>query len=234
MHLFNVQVINRVGWDGAIRPPDPNEVGWKETVRMNPLEDAIVALRPVAPKLPFGVPESNRLLNPAIPLGSTMGFTNIDQFGNPVTPPQTNVVTNFGWEYVWHCHLLGHEEFDMMRPIIFKVVTNAPAASVLTGARGSSGSVLTWTDPTPWNGTGPASTLGDPTNEVGYQIQRAVATGGVPGAYSVVGTALANATTFTDTTAAAGTTYSYIVFAYNAATLAIGPGAGTQSNALQL
>ena len=42
-HLFNVQVINRVGWDGAIRPPDPNELGWKETVRMNPLEDAIVA-----------------------------------------------------------------------------------------------------------------------------------------------------------------------------------------------
>ena len=39
-HLFNVQVINRVGWDGTIRPPDPNELGWKETVRMNPLEDA--------------------------------------------------------------------------------------------------------------------------------------------------------------------------------------------------
>ena len=44
-HLFNVQVINRVGWDGAIRPPDPNELGWKETIRMNPLEDCIVALQ---------------------------------------------------------------------------------------------------------------------------------------------------------------------------------------------
>jgi FtsP/CotA-like multicopper oxidase with cupredoxin domain len=44
-HLFNVQLINRVGWDGAIRPADPNELGWKETVRMNPLEDAIVAIR---------------------------------------------------------------------------------------------------------------------------------------------------------------------------------------------
>ena len=61
-HLFNVQVINRVGWDGAIRPPDANELGWKETVRMNPLEDIIVALRPTAPKLPFGVPTSMRLL----------------------------------------------------------------------------------------------------------------------------------------------------------------------------
>ena len=55
-HLFNVQVINRVGWDGPIRPPDPNELGWKETVRMNPLEDVIVALRPTS-QVPFGSAE---------------------------------------------------------------------------------------------------------------------------------------------------------------------------------
>ena len=55
-HLFDVQLINRVGWDGAIRPPDPNELGWKDTVRMNPLEDAIVALRPMMPaSLPFKI-----------------------------------------------------------------------------------------------------------------------------------------------------------------------------------
>ena len=63
-HLFNVQVINRVGWDGAIRPPDANELGWKETVRMNPLEDIIVALRPIAPTLPFGLPDSVRPAGP--------------------------------------------------------------------------------------------------------------------------------------------------------------------------
>ena len=71
-HLFNVQVINRVGWDGAIRPPDPNELGWKETVRMNPLEDCIVAMRFDLPPLqgsgkpgalPFAVPLSTRLLD---------------------------------------------------------------------------------------------------------------------------------------------------------------------------
>ena len=28
----------------------------------------------------------------------------------------TNLV-NFGWEYVWHCHILSHEEMDMMRPV---------------------------------------------------------------------------------------------------------------------
>ena len=42
-HLFNVQVINRMGWDGTVRPPDANELGWKDTVRMNPLEDIVVA-----------------------------------------------------------------------------------------------------------------------------------------------------------------------------------------------
>ncbi len=65
-HLFNVQVINRVGWDGAIRPPDANELGWKETVRMNPLEDVIVAVNPIVPTLPFPVPDSNRLLDPPV------------------------------------------------------------------------------------------------------------------------------------------------------------------------
>ncbi len=39
-HMFNIELINRVGWDGAVRPPDPNELGWKDTVRMSPLEDA--------------------------------------------------------------------------------------------------------------------------------------------------------------------------------------------------
>ena len=64
-HLFNVQIINRVGWDGAIKPADLNEIGWKESVRMNPLEDIIVALRPFAANNhPFKLPNSVRLLDP--------------------------------------------------------------------------------------------------------------------------------------------------------------------------
>jgi FtsP/CotA-like multicopper oxidase with cupredoxin domain len=125
-HLFNVQVINRVGWDGAVRLPDENEIGWKETVRMNPLEDIFVAIRPVAPTLPFTVPDSVRLLDPTRPEGATGGFTLVDPYtGNPVT--RQNEVYNFGWEYVWHCHLLGHEENDMMRPIAFLVPPSEPA-----------------------------------------------------------------------------------------------------------
>jgi FtsP/CotA-like multicopper oxidase with cupredoxin domain len=118
-HLVNVQVINRVGWDGTVKPPDANELGWKETVRMNPLEDIIVAMKPTLPTTPFAVTDSTRLLNPARPEGSLMGFTQVDPTtGNPPLVPITNQPFNFHHEYVWHCHLLGHEENDMMRPIV--------------------------------------------------------------------------------------------------------------------
>ena len=29
-----------------------------------------------------------------------------------------NYIANFGNEYVWHCHILAHEENDMMRPLV--------------------------------------------------------------------------------------------------------------------
>ena len=85
-HLFNVQVINRVGWDGAIRPPDANELGWKESVRMNPLEDAIVALRPTLPVLPFKIPDSQRPIDVTRP--TTASITTFDPItGNAVNVP---------------------------------------------------------------------------------------------------------------------------------------------------
>ena len=37
------------------------------------------------------------------------------QILNPIT---VNEMTNFGHEYLWHCHILSHEESDMMRPIV--------------------------------------------------------------------------------------------------------------------
>ena len=144
-HMFNVQVINRVGWDGAIRPPDDNELGWKDTVRMNPLEDCIVAMRPITPNIPWDLPNSIRPLDPSNPLNATLTptqFTNVDVAGQPVTV--VNHMVNFGWEYVWHCHLLGHEEFDMMRPM---AVAKAPVApSSLTIVKTGSVVNLSWTD----------------------------------------------------------------------------------------
>ena len=216
VHLFNAQVVNRVGWDGAIRPPDANELGWKETIKMSPLEDIIIALRPTTPKLPFGLPNSVRLMSPADAPGTLINTFDTST-GNPMTV--ANALYNFGWEYVWHCHLLGHEENDMMRPTVFNVPSVLPAAPVLSVARNGN-AVLTWTDGTPINYASLATdpNLGSAANEIGFLIQRApIAKSGKPGAYVQIGTALANATTFTDTTAGTTTTWSYIVVAYNVA-----------------
>ena len=45
-------------------PPEPNELGWKDTVRISPLEDTIVALRPIVPTMPFAIPTASAPLNP--------------------------------------------------------------------------------------------------------------------------------------------------------------------------
>ena len=81
-HLFDVQLLNRVGWDGIIRPPDANELGWKDTVRISPLEDTIVAVRAILPVTPFDVPNSVRPLNPMMPLGSTLMFNSLMRSAN--------------------------------------------------------------------------------------------------------------------------------------------------------
>jgi FtsP/CotA-like multicopper oxidase with cupredoxin domain len=127
-HLFNVQVINRVGWDGQVRPPDPNELGWKETVRMSPLEDAIVAVLPISPVTPWALPDMSRPLDVTQPTsGSVTGFDPLT--GATVTVP--NSYYDYGAEYVWHCHLLGHEENDMMRPLVHLVTPEAPSGLVV-------------------------------------------------------------------------------------------------------
>ena len=86
-HLYDVQVLNRVTWDNIIIPPDANELGWKDTVRMSPLEDTIVALRPIIPKVPFEVPNSVRPLNPMMPTGSTGDVHQHRPAGQPATTP---------------------------------------------------------------------------------------------------------------------------------------------------
>ena len=157
-HLFDVQVINRVGWDGFIRLPDPNELGWKDTVRISGLEDTIVALRPVKPPAPWPLPNSVRPLNVNMPMGDTTGFSQTDiADGGPLTPPVVNQMVNFGWEYVWHCHILSHEENDMMRPMVLQVPPEAPAN--LVAVSGGGGVNLTWMDKA--------------ASETGFTLQRA-------------------------------------------------------------
>jgi spore coat protein A len=98
-HLVNVQLIQRQPFEGDPNnwsytgppmPPDPNELGWKETVRVNPGEVATVIMQFNLPNLP--------------------------------TAAMRNAVSlrTGGREYVWHCHILEHEEHDMMRPLIVR------------------------------------------------------------------------------------------------------------------
>jgi FtsP/CotA-like multicopper oxidase with cupredoxin domain len=219
-HLFDVQLLNRVGWDGAIRLPDKNELGWKDTIRISPLEDTIVALRAVGPRLPFGQPDSVRPLNPMEPLGSMNGFSQIDPYtgdikeGGETPDPDVNRLFNFGWEYVWHCHILSHEEMDMMRPVKFNVARNLPAAPVLT-VLGPTEALLTWTDGTPPTPVYPelGNTWGSPASEVGFRIERA----DNGGAFAPLATAIANATNYTDATIDPLSSYQYRVVAFNAA-----------------
>ena len=203
-HLFDVQLINRVGWDGQITPPDANERGWKDTVRMNPLEDIIVAMKAIRPTIPFGVSNSWRVLNPAVPTNSLVGFSNLDPLtGNAFVPAISNVWTDFGWEYAWHCHILGHEDNDMMRPIVMNVVDSIPnAPTVLTATLQTTPTLLVnlaWQD--------------NSVNEIGYQIWRKTDTG----AFVQIGAVGANSRAFTDPTIASNHTYTYYVVAYNSA-----------------
>ena len=146
-HLFDVQILNRVTWDNIIIKTEASELGWKDTIRVSPLEDTIVALRPIVPTLPFEIPNSTRMLNPMMPLHSTVDFSNIDQNGNP-TNPISNEYINFGWEYVYHCHILSHEEMDMMRPVTLAMPP--VVANGLTGTYVASGATkglnLRWND----------------------------------------------------------------------------------------
>jgi FtsP/CotA-like multicopper oxidase with cupredoxin domain/putative cell wall-binding protein len=143
-HLYDVQIVNRVTWDNIIIPPDATELGWKDTIRVSPLEDTIVAIRPIIPTFPFEVPNSIRELNPMMPLGSTAMFNNVDASANP-TAPITNRLVNFGWEYMYHCHILSHEEMDMMRPVSVAMPPYTPDG--LAGIPGSPTSLtLYWND----------------------------------------------------------------------------------------
>jgi FtsP/CotA-like multicopper oxidase with cupredoxin domain len=195
-HLFNVQLINRVAWDNIVMPPDPNELGWKETIRVSPLEDTIVAIRAVAPDLPFELPDSVRLIDPTMPEHATLvdvpgGY--FDPLANPVTI--TNEFVNFGWEYVLHCHLLGHEEMDMMHPMPFVVAPLAP--SDLTAATGMTGVDLNWTD--------------NSIAETSFVIEIA---DDANGPWTEFAEVAADITTYTDTSTFSGTRY-YRVFARN-------------------
>ena len=150
-HANDVQILNRVAWDNIIIPPDATELGWKDTVRISPLEDTIIAMRPAIPTLPFDFPNSVRLLSPMMPDGAWIAnTTEAEAIGLPLKAfapngepiDVLNHYVNFGAEYAYHCHILSHEEMDMMRPVLFAFPPVKPAGLAFDTATGT----LTWTD----------------------------------------------------------------------------------------
>jgi hypothetical protein len=196
-HIFEVQLINRIAWDNSIRPPSLNELGWKDTVKIHPLQDTFVALRPIAPtNQPFDIPNSVRPLAPHLPIGAPLG-----NFPDPNGNANVAVVNhnvNFGWEYVWHCHILAHEENDLMHGVAIGVAPRAPTN--LTASLSGTNAILNWVD--------------NSVNETAFQVERATDSAFTAGLITyVVG---ANVTTFSDAIGSTGgITYYYRVYAAN-------------------
>jgi len=78
---------------GMPKPAAPNEMGWKDTVQMNPGEVTIIRVR----YAPQGAPVSGA--------GAPSPGVNLYPFDPTVGPG-----------YVWHCHIIDHEDNEMMRP----------------------------------------------------------------------------------------------------------------------
>jgi FtsP/CotA-like multicopper oxidase with cupredoxin domain len=128
---FNVQVLARASRDGEARAPDAGELGWKDTLRVDPLESVLIALRPVRARVPFHLPSSKRLLDITRPAGATGGFTDLE----PLTADPdavSNQPADFGWEGAWGIHLPGGEENHVTRPLVVRAGRTAPAGVATT------------------------------------------------------------------------------------------------------
>jgi FtsP/CotA-like multicopper oxidase with cupredoxin domain len=87
---------------GPAKPPEANEAGWKDTLMMRPGQVTRIAVRWAPMSLPTSTPASDAFY-PFDPSGGL-------QHG-----------------YVWHCHIIDHEDNSMMRPDLVQLNPDAPA-----------------------------------------------------------------------------------------------------------
>jgi len=109
---------------GMAMAPDPNETGWKDTFRMNPGEVTRVLVR-VAPQ------DANARAGGPVAMGDnlfpfdpTAGLGEVDGFGFPGGPG-----------YVWHCHIIDHEDNEMMRRMVIAKAPSIAAAAMTAPAQ---------------------------------------------------------------------------------------------------
>jgi hypothetical protein len=118
----------------------------------------------------------------------------------------TNHFVNFGWEYVYHCHILSHEEMDMMHAQVVGVAPPAPTfiSAIASGNGNNRRYTVTWTD--------------NSKNETAFVIERSSSSNGpwsilttIPSNRLTVGPGTGTRT-YVDTTR---NTYYYRVYAIN-------------------
>ena len=78
----------------ALVLPDPNEVGWEDTIKVYPKGVTRIVLR-------------------WAPLPTPINDVKAGQNKYPFDPTT-------GPGYVWHCHILDHEDNEMMRPYLLR------------------------------------------------------------------------------------------------------------------
>ena len=91
LDTFSYQILKQLKFRGPAIPPEPNEAGWKDTVRANPGMVTRIIVR-------------------------FSGYTG---------------------RYVWHCHLLEHEDNEMMRP--YEVLARPPGENSVPANAGKAG-----------------------------------------------------------------------------------------------
>ena len=143
---FDVQVVERARRDGEARAPDPGELGWKDTVRIDPLESVVVAARPVLADVPFMLPASARDLDVTRAPGAEGGFTQLDPVtAAPLRREVVNAPADLSFEAYWSLHLIGGEESHTVRPLVLQGTTTAPSG--LTAVAAGPAVELAWTAP---------------------------------------------------------------------------------------
>jgi FtsP/CotA-like multicopper oxidase with cupredoxin domain len=92
---------------GPTRPPDPGEVGWKDTVMVPPGMVTRFVIRWAPQDAPIAATTTG------YPFSPNDGFDPVTLVANG------NLANTHG--YVWHCHIIDHEDNEMMRPDVIQI-----------------------------------------------------------------------------------------------------------------
>ena len=91
--------------NGGVTPPLPEETGWKDTVLASPGQVTRIMVRWAPQDVAVGPAKGSYEFDPAA----------------------------FGHGYVWHCHIVDHEDNEMMRPDYVRANPLAPPRTFIAG-----------------------------------------------------------------------------------------------------